>query len=142
MRIGIASGGFDPIHVGHCHLFQHAAGLCDRLIVGVNSDEWLTRKKGKPFMPLNDRLFIVGSLKWVYEAIAFPDDDGTANSLLKRVRMAYMGDDLFFMNGGDRVSGNTPEYEEAERLNIALRFGIGGHDKYSSSSALLAGWST
>ena len=54
--VGVVSGGFDPVHPGHIAMFKEAAEMTDYLIVGVNSDAWLTRKKGKPFMPLSDRL--------------------------------------------------------------------------------------
>ena len=58
-KVVVATGGFDPIHSGHIAYLEEAAQLGDRLIVGVNSDEWLTRKKGYPFMPINERLAIV-----------------------------------------------------------------------------------
>jgi D-beta-D-heptose 7-phosphate kinase/D-beta-D-heptose 1-phosphate adenosyltransferase len=65
MRIVAVSGGFDPIHSGHLAMLRQAAALGDRLVVGVNSDAWLTRKKGKPFMPIEERKGILLAIKWV-----------------------------------------------------------------------------
>jgi D-beta-D-heptose 7-phosphate kinase/D-beta-D-heptose 1-phosphate adenosyltransferase len=55
MKIVLITGGFDPIHSGHISYIQSAKKLGDQLVVGVNSDAWLTRKKGRPFMPLQER---------------------------------------------------------------------------------------
>ena len=65
MRVVIVSGGFDPIHSGHIHHFKEAKKLGDILIVGLNSDEWLTRKKGKPFMKEREREYIMSRVKGV-----------------------------------------------------------------------------
>ena len=58
-KIVLVTGGFDPIHSGHISYFKEAAKLGDWLVVGINSDEWLTRKKGKPFMPFGERETII-----------------------------------------------------------------------------------
>ena len=50
-KIAVISGGFDPVHSGHIRLIKAARALGDQLIVGINSDEWLARKKGRAFMP-------------------------------------------------------------------------------------------
>lgn len=64
MKIVLATGGFDPIHSGHISYLKAARELGDMLIVGLNSDEWLERKKGKSFMPWNERIAILNNLQW------------------------------------------------------------------------------
>ena len=68
-RIVLVTGGFDPLHSGHIDLFNEAKKLGDKLVVGVNSDEWLTRKKGRPFMPIEERHKNVQNLKMVDDTI-------------------------------------------------------------------------
>ena len=75
MKIVVVSGGFDPIHSGHIEYFRSAQAYGDKLIVALNSDEWLQRKKGKFFMPYMERYAIVDSLKYVDEVINFDDDE-------------------------------------------------------------------
>jgi len=60
--IVVVSGGFDPLHSGHLKLFKEAKQYGDRLCVIVNSDEWLTKKKGRPFMPFEERANIIEGL--------------------------------------------------------------------------------
>ena len=74
----LVTGGFDPLHSGHIAYFKAARELGDILVVGLNSDSWLTRKKGRPFMSWNERSSIIGELECVDEVIGFNDDDGTA----------------------------------------------------------------
>ena len=65
MKIVIVTGGYDPLHSGHLAYFRAAKKLGDRLIVGLNSDEWLARKKGRPFMPMSERFALVSCLNMV-----------------------------------------------------------------------------
>jgi D-beta-D-heptose 7-phosphate kinase/D-beta-D-heptose 1-phosphate adenosyltransferase len=62
MKVVLVTGGFDPLHSGHVSYFNAAKRLGDILVVGLNSDEWLTRKKGRPFMNLDERMRIVSEL--------------------------------------------------------------------------------
>ena len=87
--IGLVTGGFDPIHSGHIECLQDAKKLCSHLIVGVNSDEWLKRKKGKYFMPLSERMAILNELKSVDEVITFNDDDNTACDAIEQCLRKY-----------------------------------------------------
>ena len=84
--IVIVSGGFDPVHSGHIRLIKEARLLGDQLIVGINSDEWLARKKGRAFMPWQERLCVLNNLRQVDEVYTFDDEDGTACHLLQQVR--------------------------------------------------------
>jgi cytidyltransferase-like protein len=60
--IVLITGGFDPLHSGHIAYFKAAKKLGDTLVVGVNSDAWLTRKKGSPFMSFDERMTIVKNI--------------------------------------------------------------------------------
>ena len=134
----IITGGFDPIHSGHISYLNHAKKLGDTLIVGVNSDEWLTRKKGQPFMSWFERSTIIENLNPVDEVIEFDDSDNTAIGAIKRVKEKYPNDHIVFANGGDRTSDNIPEmvFDDVE-----FRFSVGGDDKKNSSSWILKEWS-
>ena len=91
-KIVLVTGGFDPIHSGHIEYFKEAKQLGDILVVGVNSDAWLTRKKGAPFMPLLERTNIVRNLKMVDFVIDFDDSDGSAKHAIQMVRQSYPQD--------------------------------------------------
>jgi len=139
MKVVIVTGGFDPLHSGHIEYFKAARELGDHLVVGVNSDTWLTRKKGKAFMPFEERCAIIKELDCVNEVIGFDDDDDTACAAIFRV-LSTVGSQtkVIFANGGDRTKDNIPEmiYNDVEFV-----FGVGGEDKKNSSSWILKEWS-
>lgn len=133
----LVTGGFDPIHSGHIAYLKAARKLGDVLIVGLNSDEWLKRKKGKPFMPADERRAVLKELKSVNAVIEFDDEDGTAIDAIKWVLATNPDDKVIFANGGDRTLDNIPEMVvQSERLEFM--FGVGGEDKKNSSSWILA----
>ena len=138
----LVTGGFDPLHSGHLAYLKAACKLGDKLIVGVNSDSWLERKKGKNFLSLSERFEIVSALKYVDNCILFNDDDDTAIEAIKNVIMLFPFDRIIFANGGDRKQGNVPE--EAPDLfddkEIIFQYGVGGADKKNSSSWILQRW--
>ena len=140
--IVLVTGGFDPLHSGHLAYLKAARKLGNKLIVGVNSDSWLERKKGKNFLPLSERYEIVSSIKYVNNCILFNDDDDTAIEAIKNVMMLFPFDRTIFANGGDRKQGNVPE--EAPGLfddrEIIFQYGVGGADKKNSSSWILKKW--
>lgn len=137
--IVVVSGGFDPLHSGHIKLIKEARLLGDMLIVGINSDEWLARKKGQAFMPWQERLCILNNLSSVDEVYTFDDEDNTACHLLQQVRAHYPTDRIVFANGGDRTSTNIPEMG-IEDHNLEFAFGVGGTNKTNSSSWILQEW--
>ena len=138
MKVGIVSGGFDPVHVGHIRMIQAAKRESELLIVILNSDDWLTRKKGSPFMPFNERAEVLLALRDVDYVIHAQDADDTVVASLEWVRNARPDDVLTFFNGGDRTGDeNTPESDFCRANGIYLRYGAGGR-KIQSSSALVA----
>lgn len=139
MKIVIATGGFDPIHSGHIKYLNAAVKLGDLLVVGVNSDAWLRRKKGKEFLSFYERSFIVQNLKPVHLSFAFNDDDGSAKDAIRHVRSYYPDATIIFANGGDRTKTNIPEMD-IEDPNLEFVFGVGGEDKANSSSWILKNW--
>jgi D-beta-D-heptose 7-phosphate kinase/D-beta-D-heptose 1-phosphate adenosyltransferase len=138
-RIVLITGGFDPLHSGHIAYFKAAKELGDILVVGVNSDAWLTRKKGSPFMPYKERAEIVRNILGVDFVIDFNDDDGSAKHALWMVRQSYPQDIIVFANGGDRTQTNIPEMDSGID-NVEFVFGVGGENKMNSSSWILQEW--
>lgn len=139
MRIVLVTGGFDPIHSGHIDYFNDARQLGDLLVVGVNSDDWLTRKKGKPFMTFAERSSIVANIKSVDVVIDFDDSDGSAKDAIRKVRNQFPSSRIIFANGGDRTSSNIPEMDIVDS-NLTFAFGVGGSFKKNSSSWILNNW--
>lgn len=139
MKIVLVTGGFDPLHSGHIEYFKEAKKLGDTLIVGVNSDSWLERKKGRAFLPLEERMLIVSSLEAVDAAYRFDDQDGTAISFINSMKEQYPTDQIIFANGGDRIATNIPEVIVP---GVLFKFGVGGENKKNSSSWILEEWKT
>ena len=137
--IVIATGGFDPLHSGHLAYLDAAKKLGDILVVGVNSDAWLTRKKGRAFMPLLERTAVVRNLRCVDFVIDFDDTDGSARRAIQMTRQSYPQDHIIFANGGDRTKTNIPEMG-IDDANLEFQFGVGGTDKANSSSWILEEW--
>ena len=137
--IVIASGGFDPIHSGHIHYLNEAAKLGDYLVSGVNSDDWLIRKKGKAFLSWLERATIIKNLKPVNHVFDFDDSDGTAKDLIKIIRQHNPTSKIIFANGGDRTKENIPEMDIVDD-NLEFVFGVGGEHKQNSSSWILKSW--
>ena len=121
----LVTGGFDPIHSGHIAYLNAAKELGDTLWVGINSDDWLTRKKGHFFMSFSERFIMVSSLGVVDHTFSFDDRDNSANDAITQVLKEIKGDEyLIFANGGDRTEGNTPETEKfSSHDKIQFKFG-------------------
>ena len=138
----LVTGGFDPLHSGHLAYLKAARKLGDKLIVGVNSDSWLERKKGKNFLPLAERFEIVSALKYADNCILFNDEDDTAIEAIRNVMMLFPFDRIIFANGGDRKQGNVPEEDPSlfPEREIIFQYGVGGADKKNSSSWILQRW--
>lgn len=139
MKLVLVTGGFDPLHSGHIEYFQEAKKLGDKLVVGINSDEWLTRKKGRPFMPFKERATIIENLSMVDHVISFDDKDDTAcGAIYKTMATIGTGKQIVFANGGDRQQDNTPEYKIYHGI-VEFAYDVGGNKK-NSSSWILEEW--
>lgn len=125
------SGGFDPVHAGHIDYLESASKY-GKVIVLLNSDEWLIKKKGYAFQEWKERRRIISSLKFIDDVVLAKDADGTVCESLKMLLQVKM-----FGKGGDRTIANTPEAEICQKLGIRMIFGLGG-EKKQSSSALVA----
>jgi cytidyltransferase-like protein len=140
MKPVLITGGFDPLHSGHIAYFKAAKELGSILFVGVNSDEWLTRKKGRPFMSFEERCAIIKELTVVDRVIGFNDSDDTANHAIFQLQSTTgSGTKIIFANGGDRTKSNIPEMQYT---NVEFAFGVGGESKANSSSWILDEWKT
>ena len=135
----VITGGFDPLHSGHISYINAARNLGNTLVIGVNSDEWLARKKGRSFMPFEDRIAIIQSLQGVDYAIPFNDTDDSAKDAILWARKVFPQNKIIFANGGDRTLNNIPEMDIIDD-NIEFIFGVGGADKLNSSSWILEEW--
>ena len=147
MKVVLVTGGFDPLHSGHIEYFKAAKELGDILMVGLNSDEWLVRKKGRPFMPFKERAAIIKELSCVGGVFEFDDSDDHACEAIRHIKDTFPNNShIIFANGGDRKKGTTPEVAYAKKLadecNITFVFGMGGYDKKNSSSWILDEWKT
>ena len=126
-KVIAVSGGFDPVHVGHLRMMQDAAQH-GKLLVIVNSDDWLLRKKGYVFMPWEERAELIGAYDFVDHVVMAKDDDRTVVASLDELRPDI------FANGGDRENVNTPEARFCRENGIEMIWGIGGGKIQSSSS--------
>lgn len=139
MIVVLVTGGFDPLHSGHVEYLRAAKKLGDELVVGLNSDEWLTRKKGRPFMPYEERQAVLLNLRSVDWVINFDDEDNSAKHAIYAVREKFPDAKIIFANGGDRTQDNIPEMD-VEDDNLEFAFGVGGENKMNSSSWILQEW--
>lgn len=132
-KIVCVSGYFDPIHVGHLEYFKKSKQIGDKLMVIVNNDEQATLKKGKPFMPVDERIELIKEFKCVDYVIKSIDTDRTVCKTLETVEPKP----TYFCNGGDQNNNTIPETDVCLKRGIELRDGFG--DKIQSSSWLIKG---
>tara|TARA_B100000459_G_scaffold121690_1_gene74197 strand:- start:344 stop:1120 length:777 start_codon:yes stop_codon:yes gene_type:complete len=138
MKIVVVSGGFDPIHSGHIEYIKAAKSHGDFLVVALNSDKWLEKKKGKFFMPFDERFAVISNLVFVNKVISFEDDEyGGCINGLEKIKLMFPDDEIIFCNGGDRSKENIPEMKVP---GISFLFGVGGNNKINSSSSILKEW--
>lgn len=130
------SGGFDPLHIGHVRMFAAAKKLGDRLVVIVNNDNWLRKKKGFVFMPEHERVELIKQLAVVDDVVLtehLPNDPDTSVC-----RALIDLNPTIFANGGDRGADNVPEYTLCTERGIKMEFNVGEGGKVQSSSWMIA----
>jgi cytidyltransferase-like protein len=138
-KVSLVTGGFDPIHSGHIRYFERAKDYSDYLVVGLNGDPWLKRKKGQYFQCWTERADIVRHLNMVDAVVSWDDEDDSANGAI--AKCLEISQTVVFCNGGDRASTNTPELEAyVDNPRVIFEWGVGGNDKMNSSSWILHGY--
>ncbi len=130
----VVSGGFDPIHIGHVRLFKEAKKLGDKLIVILNNDNWLIAKKGHAFMPENQRIELIKSMKNVDQVVLTRHRQSPKDMSVCKELLSIHPD--IFANGGDRYQHNIPEVEVCKAIGCKMVFNIGGGKAQSSSQLL------
>lgn len=138
-KVVLVTGGFDPVHAGHVDYLKAARSLGDRLIVGINSNQWLERKKGRFFMDWEDRAAIIEAFSCVDQVIFFDDSDGSACDAIRQTLARNPNSHVIFANGGDRNLDNIPEMVISDP-RLQFFDGVGGTNKRNSSSDLLNRW--
>jgi cytidyltransferase-like protein len=133
MSIACVSGYFDPIHIGHIEYFKLSKNVADKLMVIVNNDDQAILKKGRAFMPADERIKIIQELKCVDYVVKSIDTDRTVCKTLASVEPRP----TYFCNGGDQNNNSIPEAKICDELGIKLLDGFG--DKIQSSSWLIKG---
>ena len=126
------AGGFDGIHPGHIGHLRDAkalAGKRGRLVVILNPDPDMIRKKGWLFQSYKERKCILEAIRFVDVVVPAIDGDGTVAETLRRLHPTI------FAKGGDRVPENMPENEIAvcDEIGCQIIYGVGGSKTHSSS---------
>lgn len=131
-NIVATSGGFDPIHPGHASCIIESKQYGDTLAVIVNGDDFLFRKKGKPFMDLKTRCALISCIREVDIVIPFEiENDPTVSEALRRLRPNV------FTKGGDRTDfSNIPEWSVCQEFGIEIIPQVGLKKDWSSSDLL------
>ena len=130
---------FDLLHAGHIDHLEKASKLGDKVIIIVDPDEFLIKKKGYALQPLESRMriaqFLKNNIPWIEDVVVSIDKDGTCAETLRMIAKKY--DNLIFVKGGDRVENNMPlnEIKVCNELGIKIIFGVG--DILNSSQALV-----
>ncbi len=136
-KIVAVSGGFDPLHVGHIRLFRRAKKLGDELVVILNNDNWLKKKKGYIFMPQEERRELIEAIDGVDRVIltSHPENPEDMSVCAELAEV----EPHIFANGGDRKPDGdpVPEVELCGELGIELVYNVGNGGKVQSSSWLL-----
>jgi len=131
------SGGFDPMHVGHLRCLQESAVIARNmdlpLVVIVNDDSFLLRKKGYAFMPIEERMEIIQGVLGVDHVVCWSDTGQTVVGALEILKPKV------FTKGGDRdVAANVPEFDLCDSIGCQVIFNVGGGKIQSSSDLVRA----
>jgi len=110
MIIGYTTGVYDLFHIGHLNLLKNAKGVCDKLIVGVTTDELVSYKNKRAVIPFEERLEIVRSIKYVDAAIAQEELDKFKAWEKLKFDVLIVGDDWY---KSDRWQELEKKFKEA-----------------------------
>lgn len=128
MQIGYTSGVYDLFHVGHLNLLRNANGMCDKLIVGVTTDELVSYKNKKAVIPYNERMEIVRANRYVDSVV--PQENMDKFEMWRKLKfdVMFVGDDWF----------DTPKWEEIEKKfkEVGVRIVYFPYTKGTSSTIL------
>ena len=133
------SGGFDPPHIGHVRMFEEAKKLGDILVVILNNDNWLKKKKGNVFMPQHERKELIEAFTAV-DYVVLTGHEPNTEDMSVCVELANLKPHIF-ANGGDRKYDNIPEVHVCDEIGCKMIFNIGRGGKVQSSSWLLEAYS-
>jgi len=134
-KVVAVSGGFDPIHVGHVRMFKRAKELGNELVVILNNDNWLKKKKGYVFMPEHERKELIEAID-VVDRVVLTRHGSDPTDMSVCTELVELKPDIF-ANGGDRTQENIPEVPVCDSIGCTVIFNIGDGGKVQSSSWLL-----
>jgi len=129
------SGGFDPIHSGHIRLFKEAKAMGDKLVVILNNDNWLIKKKKFIFMSQQERKEVLEGLRYV-DVVFFSKHPKDPEDMSVSAELDRVKPDIF-ANGGDRNKHNVPEADVCKKIHCKMVFNVGIGGKIQSSSELV-----
>ena len=137
------SGGFDPVHIGHIEMMKEAKELGDKLVVIINNDNWLKKKKGFAYMNENERKAIIEAIRYVDEVMLTGHPENPTDMSVC-AELEKLKPDIF-ANGGDRdkkdaqikTSSLNPEQTLCQKLGIKMVYNVGKSGKIQSSSDLV-----
>ncbi len=133
-RVVLVTGGFDPCHQGHITFLRSARALGDCLVVGVNSDGWLIRKKDLYLMSWDERASVLAAIRYVDQVIKFDDRDDSVQDAIRATRQLYPDSTIIFADGRERAADETPEMDQGD---VIFESGVGGTQRENSSSDIL-----
>lgn len=134
-KIVAVSGGFDPVHIGHVRMFAAAKKLGEKLIVILNNDNWLIKKKGYAFMPELERKEVIEAFRSVDKVVLTKHPKNPKDMSVCESLEAIRPD--IFANGGDRKLDNIPEVATCHKIKCKMVFNLGRGGKVQSSSWLV-----
>src|SRR5258708_657944 len=129
------SGGFDPIRHGRVRLVKDVKALGDKLVVILNKDNWLQKKKRFTFMKERERKEVLEAIKYVDEVVISKHKHDAADMSVTEELRRLRPD--IFANGGDRTRKNVPEDAVCKRIGCKMVFNVGKGGKIQSSSELV-----
>lgn len=110
MLIGYTAGVYDLFHIGHLNLLKNAKAMCDKLVVGVTTDDLVSYKGKKAMIPFEDRIEIVRSIKYVDAAVPQSDMDKLTMCRKLGAKILFVGDDWY---GTDKWRAYEEEFNKA-----------------------------